>query len=134
GDGQPANGKNATAGDEGAIWVRGKSIARSVIPAPRARNGEVPVGSVDDKGRLRTGDVGHVDKTGRIYLSGREDQLVKVDGKRVALGEVQECLESFHKVEQARVRVITDPLGGPMVVASVVVMGKGGPSIAEEII
>ena len=125
------DGKNS---EEGAIWVRGKSISRSVIPAPRVRDGEVPVGSVDERGWLRTGDVGHIDKTGRIYLSGREDQLVKVDGKRVALGEVQECLESFHKVEQARVRVITDPLGGPMVVASVVVMGKSGPSIAEEII
>jgi long-chain acyl-CoA synthetase len=120
--------------EEGAIWVRGESIARSVIPEPRVRDGHVPVGSIDDKGWLRTGDVGHIDKTGRIYLSGREDQLVKVDGKRVALGEVQECLESFPTVEQARVRVITDPLGGPMVVASVVVMGKGGPTIAEEII
>ena len=97
---------------------------------PRAR-GEVPVGGHDEKGWLRTGDVGHFDKTGRIYLSGREDQLVKVDGKRVALGEVQECLESFAKVQQALVRVITDPLGGPMVVASVVVFGKCG---AEEII
>ena len=48
--------------------------------------------------------------------------------------EVQECLESFAKVQQAQVRVITDPLGGPMVVASVVVMGKGGPTVAEEII
>jgi long-chain acyl-CoA synthetase len=129
-----SDGGSAAGPQEGAIWVRGKSIARSVIPAPRLRDGQVPVGSVDDKGWLRTGDVGHIDKTGRIYLSGREDQLVKVDGKRVALGEVQECLESFPTVEQARVRVITDPLGGPMVVASVVVMGKGGPSIAEEII
>ncbi len=46
---------------------------------------------------------------------------------------MQECLESFAKVQQAQVRVITDPLGGPMVVASVVVMGKGGRR-AEEII
>jgi long-chain acyl-CoA synthetase len=119
--------------DDGPIWVRSKAVARKVIPMPRARAG-VPVGGFDDKGWLRTGDVGKMDKTGRIYLSGREDQLVKVDGKRVALGEVQECLESFAKVQQAQVRVITDPLGGPMVVASVVVMGKGGPGVAEEII
>ena len=63
----------------------------------------VAVGGIDDKGWLRTGDLGHFDKTGRIYLTGREDQLVKVDGKRVALGEVQECLESFAKVQQAQV-------------------------------
>jgi long-chain acyl-CoA synthetase len=117
-------------GEDGGIWVKGKALALRVIPMPRARDG-VPVGGFDDKGWLRTGDRGHFDKTGRIYLAGREDQLVKVDGKRVALGEVQECLESFAKVQQALVRVITDPLGGPMVVASVVVMGKCG---AEEII
>ena len=92
-----------------------------------------PVGGVDDKGWLRTGDLGHFDKAGRLYLTGREDHLVKVDGKRVALGEVEGCLESFAKVQQAQVRVITDPLGGPMVVASVVVHGQECRR-AEEII
>jgi long-chain acyl-CoA synthetase len=124
-----ADGKTAV-GDDGPIWIKSKSVAQKSVPMARARAG-VPVGGVDDKGWLRTGDVGHVDKTGRIYLAGREDQLVKVDGKRVALGEVQDCLESFAKVQQAQVRVITDPLAGPMVVASVVVMGKCG---AEELI
>ncbi|HEX6836351.1 MAG TPA: class I adenylate-forming enzyme family protein, partial [Polyangia bacterium] len=126
--------KNGAAEADGPIWVKSKAVARKSMPQTRGRGDSVPVGGVDDKGWLRTGDVGHFDKTGRIYLTGREDQLVKVDGKRVALGEVQECLESFAKVQQAQVRVITDPLGGPMVVASVVVMGKGGPTVAEEII
>ena len=80
---------------------------------------------------LRTGDTGWLDKSGRLFLGGREDHLVKVDGKRVALGEVENCLAQFPKVNAARVRVITDPLGGPMMVASVVVVGKCG---AEEII
>ncbi|HXU72196.1 MAG TPA: class I adenylate-forming enzyme family protein [Polyangia bacterium] len=133
GDGHPKNGNGAGEVD-GAIWVKSKSVARKSMPQARARGEAVAVGGVDDKGWLRTGDIGHFDKTGRIYLTGREDQLVKVDGKRVALGEVQECLESFAKVQQAQVRVITDPLGGPMVVASVVVMGKSGPGVAEEII
>ena len=119
------------AGEAGPIWIKSKSVSRASMPAIRGRGEAVPVGGLDDKGWLRTGDVGHTDKTGRIYLEGREDQLVKVDGKRVALGEVQDCLESFAKVQQAQVRVITDPLGGPMVVASVVVLGKCG---AEEII
>ncbi len=117
-------------GDDGPIWIKSKSVAQKSVPMARARAG-VPVGGVDDKGWLRTGDIGHLDKTGRIYLAGREDQLVKLDGKRVALGEVQDCLESFAKVQQAQVRVIMDPLAGQMVVASVVVMGKCG---AEELI
>jgi long-chain acyl-CoA synthetase len=115
----------------GPLWVRSKAVATKSIGAPlRPREG-VLVGGVDAQGWLRTGDVGAVDKTGRIILTGREDDLVKVDGKRVALGEVQFCLESFHKVERAKVEVITDPLGGPIMVANVVVHGKCG---AEEII
>jgi long-chain acyl-CoA synthetase len=119
-------------GPSAPLWVRSKAIARQSIGTPqRARDGEVVVGAVDGHGWLRTGDIGVVDKVGRIFLSGREDQLVKVDGKRVALGEVEGCLESFPKVQRAQVRVITDPLGGPIMVANVVVFGKCG---AEEII
>jgi long-chain acyl-CoA synthetase len=125
----------ARPGGEGApLWVRSKAIARHAIgPGQRPRNHDstVPVGACDAHGWLRSGDLAHLDKAGRIFLVGREDQLVKVDGKRVALGEVEGCLESFPKVQRAQVRVITDPLGGPMMVANVVVFGKCG---AEEII
>jgi long-chain acyl-CoA synthetase len=114
------------------LWVRGKAVARQSVGTPQRRpGGETPVGSCDKEGWLRTGDMASMDKAGRIFLVGREDQLVKVDGKRVALGEVEGCLESFPKVQRAQVKVITDPLGGPIMVANVVVMGKCG---AEEII
>jgi long-chain acyl-CoA synthetase len=123
--------KAQSSSEPGPLWVRGKAIARHAIGArPRPGDG-VPVGSVDAQGWLRTGDVGTIDKTGKVTLTGREDDLVKVDGKRVALGEVRYCLESFPKVQSAKVQVITDPLGGPIMVANVVVHGKCG---AEEII
>ncbi|HZS41858.1 MAG TPA: class I adenylate-forming enzyme family protein [Polyangia bacterium] len=127
-----ADGKTP-AGSDGPLWVRGKAVARHAIGAGQRSSGAptTSVGAVDSSGWLRTGDVGHVDKTGRIFLTGREDHLVKVDGKRVALGEVEGCLESFPKVQRAQVQVITDPLGGPIMVANVVVLGKCG---AEEII
>jgi long-chain acyl-CoA synthetase len=121
-----------TADGDSPVWVRSKAAARATIGAPvRGRNGDVPVGGFDAQGWLRTGDLGSLDKAGRLFLAGREDHLVKVDGKRVALGEVETCLQSYSKVQNAKVRVITDPLGGPMMVASVVVLGKCG---AEEII
>ncbi|MEO6951977.1 MAG: class I adenylate-forming enzyme family protein [Polyangia bacterium] len=140
--GKPIDGVEVKVGepktkDAGPLWVRSKWVAqRSVGSAQKLMDrmkpgSEARVGSADDKGWFRTGDLGRIDKTGRIFLEGREDQLVKVDGKRVALGEVESCLESFPSVQRAQARVITDPLGGPMVVACVVVMGKVG---AEEII
>ena len=52
---------------------------------------------------------------------------MKVDGKRVALGEVEGCLEAFPKVKAAQARVVTDDLGGPMVVARVVAPACAAP-------
>jgi long-chain acyl-CoA synthetase len=125
--------KGDTKGNEGSpIWVRSTAVAQTTMESRgRRQSEEVPVGAFDAEGWLRTGDLGRVDRAGRLFLTGREDQLVKIDGKRVALGEVVLCLESFPKVQRALVRVVTDPLGGPTVVASVVTMGK---CQAEEII
>jgi long-chain acyl-CoA synthetase len=95
------------------------------------RDGGVAIGDVDGEGWFRTGDVGQLDRTGRLTITGREDDLVKVDGKRVALGEVEGCLEAFPKVKAAQAIVVTDDLGGPMVVARVV---RAGVCRAEDII
>jgi long-chain acyl-CoA synthetase len=128
-------------GDGGPVWVRSKAVSSRAIGSG-GENGasagrgakakrEVAIGSVDADGWYRTGDVGRIDRGGRLFLTGREDDVVKVDGKRVALGEVEGCIEAFAKVKAAQAMVVTDPLGGPMVVAKVVVSRKCG---AEEII
>ena len=129
-----AEGGKVASNERGLVWVRGPSVAeRSIGPyqIPPPRSGRVPIGSRDVDGWFRTGDLARIDKSGRVFLDGREDDLVRVDGKRVALGEVEGCLESFPKVKQAQALVITDPLGGPMVVAKVVIASK---CHAEEII
>lgn len=131
---QSAEGGKVTANERGLVWVRGPSVAElSIGPysVPPSKHGRVPIGSKDAEDWFRTGDYARIDKSGRIFLDGREDDLVRVEGKRVALGEVEGCLESFHKVKEAQALVITDPLGGPMVVAKVVAASK---CQAEELI
>lgn len=126
-NGSAGSGSASADARGGVVWVRGPAVAAlSIGPyeVPEAPAGRVPVGARDADGWFRTGDVGRQDKTGRVFLSGREDDLVKVDGKRVALGEVEGCLEAFPKIKRAQARVITDPLTGPMVVARVVAFGK----------
>jgi long-chain acyl-CoA synthetase len=121
----------------GVIWVRGPALSPvsigpyKDIEAAAAKSGDVAVGAIDKDGWYRTGDVGKLDRSSRLFLLGREDDLVKVEGKRVALGEVEGCLESFPKVKEARARLESDPLNGAMVVAKVVATGKVK---AEEII
>ncbi|CAN5842902.1 N/A [soil metagenome] len=131
-DGKPAKS------NDGLIWVKSKALSPKSIgpfdedkePTSRA-SGMVAIGCIDKQGFLRTGDLGKLDKNGRLALTGREDDVVKVDGKRVALGEVEGCLESFAKIKAAQATVVTDPMSGAMVVARVVTKQKCG---AEEII
>jgi long-chain acyl-CoA synthetase len=134
-----SDGKLSSA-KEGLIWVKSKTLSpKSIGPfdheaeakgGARA-NGVVAIGEVDKAGWLRTGDLGKLDKNGRLVLTGREDDVVKVDGKRVALGEVEGCLEAFPKIKAAQATVVTDPMAGSMVVARVVTKQTCG---AEEII
>jgi long-chain acyl-CoA synthetase len=137
--GKPITGvelRMGKADDEGRapIWIRSKAVAmHSVGPMSHIKPGDakkksearsVPIGAIDAEGFLRTGDLGKIDKTGRLTLLGREDDLVKIEGKRVALGEVEGCLESFPKVKAAQAKVFTDEHGSTMVVASVVLSGR----------
>ena len=85
----------------------------------------VAIGAIDKAGWLRTGDLGKLDKNGRLVITGREDDVVKVDGKRVALGEVEGCLEAFPKIKVAQATVVTYSIpAGAMVVARVVMKQK----------
>jgi long-chain acyl-CoA synthetase len=128
-----AKGEKLASGEPGPVWARSKALSMLVVPKihmPK-RDGGVAIGDVDREGWFRTGDLGQLDRSGRLTITGREDDLVKVDGKRVALGEVEGCLEAFPKVKAAQARVVTDDLGGPMVIARVV---RAGVCRAEDII
>jgi len=128
-----ADGSKLAAGTAGPLWGRSKALSLASVPKIKlpSRDGNVAIGAADADGWFRTGDLGVVDRAGKITITGREDDLVKVDGKRMALGEVEGCLESFPRVKAAKARVITDDLGGPMVVAQVV---RTGSCKAEDLI
>jgi long-chain acyl-CoA synthetase len=134
------DGKPAAKDKPGLIWIKSKTLSpKSIGPfddekpttTKERASGMVAIGAHDKGGWLRTGDLGKLDKNGRLCITGREDDVVKVDGKRVALGEVEGCLEAFAKIKAAQATVVTDPMAGAMVVARVVMKQKGS---AEEII
>jgi len=117
-DGQ---GTEMPSGLRGSVWVRGAGVSSTFVPAVtlRVRGSEVPIGRCHDDGWLRTGDIGSLDRDGRLTLCGREDDLVKVEGRRVALGEVEGCLEAFANVRSAEARLEYDEVGRSRVVARV---------------
>ena len=114
-------GTQMPAGVRGPVWVRAAGVSASFVPPVRLRThgSEVPIGRGLRDGWLRTGDIGSLDRDGRLTLFGREDDLVKVDGRRVALGEVEGCLEAFANVRSAEARLEHDDSGGSRVIVRV---------------
>jgi acyl-CoA synthetase (AMP-forming)/AMP-acid ligase II len=119
-----AEGVPLSAGATGPIWVRGEGVASHFLPALPARGGQIAVGRGRVEGWLRTGDVGSFDDAGRLLLSHREDDLVKVDRRRVALGEIESCLESRADVKAAQALVEYDDAGSTQIVVRVTPGGR----------
>ena len=140
-NGASKNGKSKKTGTaalkSGLVWIRSEALSpRWVGPfkqngAAKGKAKEIAIGDIDGQGWYRTGDLGKLDRSGRLHLTGREDDVVKIEGKRVALGEVEGCLEAFPKVKAAQARLESDPFAGSMVVARVVATSH---CEAEEII
>ena len=117
----------------GPVWVRGAGVSSTFVPPVRLRmrDSEIPIGRCHSDGWLRTGDIGRLDRDARLTLCGREDDLVKVGGRRVALGEVEGCLEAFANVRSAEARLEYDDAGGSRVIARV---QRDGPCTPKQLI
>jgi len=124
----------------GAIWVRGQALSPvsigpfQEIDAAANKVDKRSIGDTDDDGWYHTGDIGSMDRASRLSLNGREDNIVKIEGKRVALGEVEGCLESFPAIRMAQAKLLSDPYTGSIVIARVVVVDPEMEIEPEEII
>tara|TARA_R110002096_G_scaffold77896_7_gene183287 strand:+ start:19846 stop:21309 length:1464 start_codon:yes stop_codon:yes gene_type:complete len=124
----------------GAIWVRSPGLSPvsigpfKEIDAAANKADALTIGDTDEEGFYHTGDIGKLDRSSRLSLEGREDGIVKIEGKRVALGEVEGCLESFPAIRFAQARLLSDPYTGSIVVARVVINDPEEEIEPEEII
>ncbi len=87
-------------GPDGEICVRGPSVMLGYLDAPEATAQVLSAGGV-----LRTGDLGHLDETGALFVRGRTDGVVKVAGERVGLEEVAVVLREAGARDAAVVAV-----------------------------
>lgn len=81
----------------------------------------------------RTGDLGRVDEQGALELVGRVDTQVKVRGRRVVLGEVEDALLGLDVVRDAAVVAGSDGSGHTEIVAHVVPEPPDGVVTADRI-
>ena len=134
--GTPLPGVQLRLNAKQGIWAQSPGISTIQILSPLseqayARIAETPIFTLDDKDWFRTGDKGFWDEQGRLVLQGREDDVVKIEEKRVALLEVVRCLQAHPAVAQAQVRCQTSADGVPLLVARVL---QSRPCTEEELL
>ena len=57
---------------------------------------------------MSTGDVGHFDAAGRLFVDGRDDEMIVSGGENVFPREVEELLGSHEAIEEAAALGVPD--------------------------
>lgn len=115
--GRPLVGTRVAIADDGEILVSGPTVAP---------------GAADADGWLRTGDLGALDRHGRLLVTGRKADTIVSGGENVAPAEVEAALLAHPAVADAGVHGRPDPRWGEAVVATVV-LHEGSQAEAEEL-
>lgn len=107
-------GHEVPAGETGEIAVRGDGVMAGYYGDPAA------TAEVLADGWLRTGDLGHRDEDGFLWLSGRLRNLIITAGRNVTAEEVEQRLREMPEVLDAAVFGEPDKLRGESIHALVV--------------
>jgi crotonobetaine/carnitine-CoA ligase len=83
-------------------------------------------------GWLRTGDAGHTDASGDVYLDGRYKEMIRRRGENISPAEVEQALLSHPAVTAVAVFGVPSDLSEEEV-AAVVVLGAAAQATAEEL-
>jgi fatty-acyl-CoA synthase len=79
---------------------------------------------------MSTGDVGHFDADGRLFVDGRDDDMIISGGENLFPGEVEELLITHDAIDEAGVIGVPDDEFGQRLAAYVVV--RSGVELSEE--
>jgi acyl-CoA synthetase (AMP-forming)/AMP-acid ligase II len=75
-------------------------------------------------GFLSSGDVGHLDEAGRLFIDGRDDEMIVSGGENVFPREVEDCLAALDGIVEVAVIGVEDVEFGQRL-AAFVVLGSG---------
>ena len=107
------DGRTAAAGEVGEVLLRGPNVMTGYWNDP-----DLTAKTVVD-GWLKTGDQGHLDADGFLYIVGRKNEFIKCAGERVNPMEIEEVLREHPGVLEAAVVGMPDSLMGETIHAYV---------------
>ena len=101
---------------EGELLVRGPQTMRGYL--------RQPADLIDGDGWVHTGDLGHVDADGNVFVVDRLKELIKVNAHQVAPAELEAVLAGHPAVAESAVVGRPDERRGEVPVAFVVARGE----------
>ncbi len=97
----------------GQVQIRGRGVIRQYASGGRA-------GVIDQEGWLDTGDIGHLDEDGYLFLAGRSDDVINRGGEKIYPREIEDFLLAQAGVRAVAVVAAHDEVLGARPVAYVV--------------
>jgi len=116
-------GRDAAPGATGEILVRGPNVMNGYWNAPH----ETAAALVN--GWFRSGDMGHLDDEGYLYVDGRRKEMIISGGENIYPAEIENVLAECDDIAEASVIGRPDDRWGEVVVA--VVAPKSGHTVTE---
>lgn len=114
-----AQGMELPAGETGEVCARGPSIMLGYW------NDTAATAETLRGGWLHTGDLGHKDADGYLYIDGRAVDMIKVGAFRVSPQEIEEVIAALPDVEEVAVTAISDDMLGQAIKAVIVARAGG---------
>jgi fatty-acyl-CoA synthase len=116
------------AGQAGEILLRGPKVVSAYWNNP-----EATAAAFTPDGWFRTGDIGHLDKDGYLYIDDRKKDMIVSGGENVATSEVERVLYEHEAVLEVAVVGMPDARWGEVPRAFVVLRpGSGTGGVAAE--
>lgn len=122
------SGETVAAGQSGEIWVRGLNVASGYWKRPDETR-EV----FRPDGWFRSGDVGHMDSVGQLYITDRKKDMIISGGENIASTEVEEVIYRHPSVAEVAVVPMPSEKWGETPRA-IIVLRHGKMATPEEII
>ena len=123
----PSSGESLGLDQDGEVWIRGPQVMKGYL-----NNEEATAETIDDEGWLHTGDIGHIDADGHLYVVDRLKELIKFKGFQVPPAELEALLLTHPKVADSAVIGLPDDEAGE-IPAAWVVLRPGTEATEDEI-
>ncbi|MGN6814579.1 MAG: AMP-binding protein [Solirubrobacterales bacterium] len=129
--GKPPRGTKICLYDEHGKEVPQGDVGRIFVGNEMAFEGYTGGGGKEViDGLYSSGDVGHIDADGRLFIDGRDDDMIVSGGENVFPREVEDLLADHEAVEEVAVIGVDDEQFGQRLKAFVVV--RGGVDVSAE--